>query len=168
MKVENLQLRIRPRGLFHSPAAILIACLCMGLCWQMAAGQQPQGTPSGTGQQPDSTQPGTGQQEQPFLALPARAPGYELYYRSEDHNLAFATRWGYYDGWRDGKHDSELGISKPPTEQDRYKLVPDHGMHPGIPRPEYKTAYRVAYLHGYDYGAKAVNGVNSRPTSQPQ
>ena len=77
--------------------------------------------------------------------------------------MAFATRWGYYDGWRDGKHDSQLSLSKPPTEQDRYKLVPDHGLHPDIPRTAYKAAYRTAYLHGYDYGAKSVNGISSQP-----
>ncbi len=166
MEARHLQNQKQQRGLFNSTPAILTACLCMGLCWQMAAGQQPQGSLPTTGQQPDSTQPATVQQ-QPVVGLPARAPGYELYYPSEDHNIAFATRWGYFDGWRDGKHDSELGITKVPVDQDHYKLVPDHGMHPGIPRTEYKTAYRTAYLHGYDHASRAVNGVNPQPTSQP-
>jgi len=130
---------------------IMAICLCLGLFTHRAIGQEP-----------GQTQPKVGQEETPTFGLPARAPGYELYYRNEDRTLAFATRWGYFDGWRDGKHDSELAISKLPTDQDRYKLVPDHGLHPGIPRTEYKTAYRTAYLHGYDHATKAVNGTAAR------
>ena len=132
----------------------LAVCLCIGLFSHAAISQQPYGT--------QQTQPKAGQPETPALGLPARAPGYELYYRNEDRSLAFATRWGYFDGWRDGKHDSELGILKPPTDQDRYKLVPDHGLHPGIPRTEYKIAYRTAYLHGFDHACKTVNDVDAR------
>jgi len=143
-----------PRGVFvfarASPA--LTACLFVSTMLPVAmAGQYPESTPA------------VGKQQTPQVGLPARAPGYELYYRNEDQNMAFATRWGYYDGWRDGKHDSQLSLSKPPTEQDRYKLVPDHGLHPDIPRTAYKAAYRTAYLHGYDYGAKSVNGISSQP-----
>jgi len=128
--------------------SVLFACLCVVPL-----------PPAAIAQQTPESSPEEGQQQAPPVGLPARAPGYELYYRNEDQNIAFATRWGYYDGWRDGKHDTELSLSKPPTEQDRYKLVPDHGLHPGIPRTAYKTAYRTAYLHGYDYGSKSVNGI---------
>lgn len=127
---------------------VLFACLCVVPLPPAAFAQQ----------SPEST-PEAEQQQAPPVGLPARAPGYELYYRNEDQNIAFATRWGYYDGWRDGKHDSQLSLSKPPIEQDRYKLVPDHGLHPGIPRTTYKTVYRTAYLHGFDYGSKSVNGI---------
>ncbi len=143
-----------PRGIFSfkRAAPVLFVCLCVGT------------TPSGAnaGQFPGST-PEADKQQAPPVGLPARAPGYELYYHNEDQNMAFATRWGYFDGWRDGKHDSQLSPSKPPTEQDRYKLVPDHGLHPDISRTAYKAAYRTAYLHGYDYGAKSVNGISSQP-----
>lgn len=141
---------------------IMAICLCLGLFTHRAIGQEPGQTQPKAGQEPGQTQPKGGQEETPTFGLPARAPGYELYYRNEDRTLAFATRWGYFDGWRDGKHDSELAISKLPTDQDRYKLVPDHGLHPGIPRTEYKTAYRTAYLHGYDRACKTVNGADAR------
>lgn len=93
------------------------------------------------------------QQSAPAVGLPARAPGYEHYYRNEDQATAFATRWGYADGWRDGQHDREVGKDPAPADQDRYKLAPDHGLHPGIPRATYKTLYRTAYLHGYERGS---------------
>lgn len=142
-----------PRGVrsFTRAFLVLFACLCVCTMLPVAMARQ----------FPESA-PDAKKQQGPSVGLPARAPGYELYYRNEDQNMAFATRWGYYDGWRDGKHDSELSLSKPPTEQDRYKLVPDHGLHPDIPRTTYKTVYRTAYLHGYDYGSKSVNGIKSQ------
>ena len=141
--------------------AALSVCLCVGFYTHMAVSQQAYETQPGAGQeQTPNAKPS--QPETPAYGLPARAPGYELYYRNEDRSVAFATRWGYFDGWRDGKHDSELGLTKLPTDQDRYKLVPDHGLHPGIPRTQYKTAYRTAYLHGFDHASKTVNGVDAR------
>lgn len=144
--------------------SMLATCLCLFLFSLGAIGQQPQETQPQPGQEQTQSKPG--QPATPAFALPARAPGYELYYSKEDRSIAFATRWGYFDGWRDGKHDSELGITKLPTDQDRYKLVPDHGLHPGIPRTEYKTAYRSAYLHGYDHASKTINGTDARMPSQ--
>jgi hypothetical protein len=88
------------------------------------------------------------------VGLPSRAPGYERYYQSEQGSSVFATRWGYFDGYRDGKHDRELGKSPAPTDQDRFKLVPDHGTHPEISRTSYRSIYREAYLHGYEYASK--------------
>jgi hypothetical protein len=85
------------------------------------------------------------------VGLPARAPGYDHYYRSEQASTVFATRWGYFDGYQGGKHDREFGKEPAPTEQDRYKLVPDHGVHPDLPRAKYKTIYQQAYLQGYAY-----------------
>jgi len=142
-----------PRGIlsFILAPPFPFACLCVSPLPPVARAQFPESAPDAK------------KQQGPPVGLPARAPGYELYYRNEDQNMAFATRWGYYDGWRDGKHDIQLSLSKPPTEQDRYKLVPDHGLHPDIPRTAYKAAYRTAYLHGYDYGAKSVNGISSQP-----
>jgi len=88
------------------------------------------------------------------VGLPARAPGYEHYYSSEEPSTAFATRWGYFDGYQDGKRDREFDKPAAPTEQDRYKTVPDHGLHPNLPRLQYKSLYRSAYLNGYAYGSK--------------
>jgi hypothetical protein len=36
-------------------------------------------------------------------------------------------------------------------------VVPDHGLHPDIPRARYKTLYRSAYLSGYEYATKATS-----------
>ena len=88
------------------------------------------------------------------VGLPARAPGYEHFYQSEQASTAFATRWGYFDGYQDGKRDRELGKSPAPMDQDRYKLVPDHGYHPNLSRATYKTIYQQAYLRGYGYGSQ--------------
>ena len=88
------------------------------------------------------------------VGLPARAPGYDHYYHSEQPSTAFATRWGYSDGYEDGKRDRNFGNNKAAEDQDRYKMVPDHGLHPDIPRARYKTLYRSAYLNGYNYGSK--------------
>ena len=88
------------------------------------------------------------------VALPARAPGYEHYFHPEQPATAFATRWGYHDGYDDGKRDRTEGKPSVPTDQDRYKLVPDHGYHPDIPRAKYKTLYRSAYMDGYEYAFK--------------
>lgn len=86
--------------------------------------------------------------------LPLRVPGYELYYHNEQSSDAFATRWGYYDGWTDGRHNRELGQKLKATDEDHYKLAPDHGQHPGLTRDRYKSSYRTAYLHGYEQGSK--------------
>jgi hypothetical protein len=86
--------------------------------------------------------------------LPLRAPGYEFYYHNDSGPSAFANRWGYYDGWRDGRHDRQVGLSVDPKDEDKYKLAPDHGQHPGLDRDKYKSLYRTAYLHGYERGSK--------------
>lgn len=88
------------------------------------------------------------------VGLPLSAPGYELYYHGDQGANVYATRWGYYDGWTDGRHDRGLGRPIEPTEQDHYKLAPDHGRHPDLPRDKYKNLYRTAYLHGYEQGSR--------------
>lgn len=88
------------------------------------------------------------------VGLPMRAPGYELYYHDDQAPNAFATRWGYYDGWTDGRHDRGLGRPNDANDQDHYKLAPDHGQHPGLSRDKYKNLYRTAYLRGYQQGSK--------------
>jgi hypothetical protein len=94
------------------------------------------------------------QSEDGAAGLPLSAPGYQLYYHGDQGSNVFATRWGYYDGWTDGRHDRGLGRTIEPTEQDRYKLAPDHGQHPELSRDKYKNLYRTAYLHGYEQGSK--------------
>jgi len=103
-------------------------------------------------QSPDSAQPAPSAKFP--VGLPPRAPGYDHFYQSEQASTVFATRWGYFDGYQDGKRDRELGKTVAPTDQDRYKLVPDHGYHPEIPRATYKTIYKAAYLRGYGYGSQ--------------
>ena len=90
----------------------------------------------------------------PLLGLPIRAPGYELFYHDNSSASAFANRWGYYDGWSEGRHDRQVGVIADATDHDKYKLAPDHGQHPGLDRDTYKSLYRIAYLRGYDRGSK--------------
>lgn len=90
------------------------------------------------------------------VGLPAKAPGYERYFHSEQGATAFATRWGYRDGYEDGRRDMEFNKTSTPDEHDLYKSVPDHGLHPDIPRAKYKALYRSAYLNGYEYASKSA------------
>lgn len=94
------------------------------------------------------------QEDMPVVGLPSRVPGYELYYHNDSGPAAFANRWGYFDGWTEGRHDRQVGVSVDPKEHDRYKLAPDHGQHPGLDREKYKSLYRTAYLRGYERGSK--------------
>lgn len=97
---------------------------------------------------------GSAQSDTGAVALPMRAPGYELYYHNDQPPTAFATRWGYFDGWEDGRHDREFARTIDPADHDRYKLVPDHGQHEGLTRTAYKKLYQTAYLRGYEQGLK--------------
>jgi hypothetical protein len=126
--------------IWHSAGIAFVAAVLMGgFCSAHATGQV--GTDGG-------------QDDTPMVGLPFRAPGYELYYHDDSGPAAFANRWGYFDGWTEGRHDRQLGISIDPKELDRYKLAPDHGMHPGLDRERYKSLYRTAYLRGYERGSK--------------
>jgi hypothetical protein len=97
----------------------------------------------------------TAQTHTPTASLvPPPDPGYSLYYHDSDSVPNFAARWGYHDGWEDGRHDRNHGDTLQAQEKDRYASPPEHGVHPGITRQQYMKEYRIAFLHGYEHGSR--------------
>jgi hypothetical protein len=87
-----------------------------------------------------------------FVPLPP--PGYGLYYQDSAGAPNVASRWGYNDGWEDGRHDRNHGVTVQVQEKDRYTIPPDHGVHAGMTRDQYIKVYRQAYIHGYEHGSR--------------
>ena len=49
-------------------------------------------------------------EDQPAPSMvPPPDPGYSLYYHDSEASPDFADRWGYHDGWTDGRHDRNHG-----------------------------------------------------------
>jgi hypothetical protein len=90
----------------------------------------------------------------PSSPVPPPDPGYSLYYHDSVGNPDFADRWGYHDGWTEGRHDRNHGDTFNPEEKEHFKLPPEHGDHPGITRDQYVKNYRAAYLRGYQHGSR--------------
>jgi hypothetical protein len=86
--------------------------------------------------------------------VPPPDPGYGLYFQDSAGAPNVASRWGYNDGWEDGRHDRNHGGTVQANEKDRYTIPPDHGSHAGVPRDQYIRVYRQAYLHGYEHGSR--------------
>jgi hypothetical protein len=102
-----------------------------------------------------------------MLACPARAqsgtaadyaplpdPGYGLYYHDTQGAPNVTVRWGYHDGWTDGRHDRNHGDTHRAQDKEHYLMPPDHGAHPGMTHDQYVKAYRDAYIHGYERGTR--------------
>jgi hypothetical protein len=85
---------------------------------------------------------------------PLPDPGYGLYYQDSAGAPNLASRWGYNDGWEDGRRDRNHGDTAQVQEKDRYTIPPDHGVHPGMTRDQYIRIYRQAYTHGYEHGSR--------------
>jgi hypothetical protein len=92
--------------------------------------------------------------ESTTLPVPAPDPGYGLYYHDSQVAPAVANRWGYHDGWSEGRHDRNHGDTFTPEEKDHYREPPEHGGHPGMTRDQYVKQYRAAYAHGYQHGSR--------------
>ncbi len=88
------------------------------------------------------------------LPVPPPDPGYGLYYHDSQSAPAAANRWGYHDGWSEGRRDRNHGDSFTPEEKDHYQDPPEHGGHPGMTREQYVKQYRTAYTHGYKHGSR--------------
>jgi hypothetical protein len=84
--------------------------------------------------------------------VPPPDPGYGLYFQDSAGAPNVASRWGYNDGWEDGRHDRNHGETAQAQEKDRYTIPPDHGSR--VPRDQYIRMYRQAYLHGYEHGSR--------------
>jgi hypothetical protein len=90
----------------------------------------------------------------PAEYVPLPDPGYGLYFHDTVAAPNVATRWGYHDGWTDGRRDRNHGDTHPAQEKSHYLTPPDHGAHPGMMRDQYEKAYRAAYAHGYEHGSR--------------
>lgn len=86
--------------------------------------------------------------------VPLADPGYGLYYHDAQGAPNAATRWGYHDGWTEGRHDRNHGDVQRVQQKDHYLTPPDHGAHPGVMHDQYVKAYRDAYVHGYEHGSR--------------
>jgi hypothetical protein len=87
-------------------------------------------------------------------AVPQQDPGYGLYYHDPQAAPNVATRWGYHDGWEDGRRDRNHGDDLRPQDKAHYLTPIDRGTHFGMTRDRYAQAYRVAYLRGYEHGSR--------------
>lgn len=81
-------------------------------------------------------------------------PGYGLYYHDAEAAPNLATRWGYHDGWEDGRHDRNHGDELRPEDKPHYMTPPEHGAHFGVTREQYNQSYRTAYSRGYQHGSR--------------
>ena len=88
------------------------------------------------------------------LYVPPPDPGYGLYYHDTAAAPNAATRWGYHDGWEEGRHDRNHGDPGDSKQKAHYLTPPDHGGHPGMTRDQYEKIYRTAYNHGYEHGSR--------------
>jgi hypothetical protein len=86
--------------------------------------------------------------------IPLPDPGYGLFYHDTQEAPDFAARWGYHDGWTDGRRDRNLGESGAAEETGRFKSPPDHNKSVGLTRDQYVRGYRQAYVRGYSQGMR--------------
>jgi hypothetical protein len=86
--------------------------------------------------------------------VPLPQPGYGLFYQDSAGAPNVASRWGYNDGWEDGRHDRNHGELAKVDEKERYTMPPEHGVHAGMTRDQYIKVYRAAYMHGYEHGSR--------------
>jgi hypothetical protein len=84
--------------------------------------------------------------------LPPAAPGYHIYFRDDDGLLIKPERWGYHDGWLQGRLDISEGRQRDTkTNADSIKVLL-HGTAGNLPESQYRRVYRSAYLRGYEHG----------------
>ncbi len=89
--------------------------------------------------------------------LPLPDPGYGLYYHDADQSPNPATRWGYHDGWMDGRRDRNHGepaVGDDIRQKEKYLNPPIHGSSSTSGREQFNSLYRAAYTHGYDHGSR--------------
>jgi len=86
--------------------------------------------------------------------VPSQDPGYGLYYHDAEAAPNLTARWGYHDGWEDGRRDRNHGDELRPEDKPRYLTPTEHGAHFGMTREQYNQAYRTAYARGYQHGSR--------------
>jgi hypothetical protein len=95
-----------------------------------------------------------GAQSQSATGTVPSDPGYGIYYHDAEAAPNLATRWGYHDGWEDGRQDRNHGDVLRPEDKPHYMTPPEHGAHFGVTRQQYNQAYRSAYSRGYEHGSR--------------
>ena len=85
----------------------------------------------------------------PGFAPPPESRYWQAYH--EDRLPNYPARWGFHAGESDGQRDRATGHSFRPTHDDAYKHVPSSEGIP-VPRSEFKSIYRDAYVRGYEAG----------------
>jgi hypothetical protein len=86
--------------------------------------------------------------------VPLPDPGYGLYYHDSEDQPNIATRWGYHDGWEDGRRDRNGGESGEAKDKPRYLKPPNHDLEGKLSRDQYQVLYKQSYQRGYEHGAK--------------
>jgi hypothetical protein len=84
--------------------------------------------------------------------LPPPDPGYGLYFHQSDGALEKPERWGYHDGWMQGRLDRSEGHEQSAKQQAAYTKGLRHGTSGTLPEEQYLRVYRSAYLRGYEHG----------------
>jgi hypothetical protein len=97
-----------------------------------------------------------GQEERPLLSnIPTRDPGYVLFFHDADNAPNIAYRWGYHEGWLDGRKARDLGVMDVASDQQpKYMTPPEHERPAGVTRMQYMRDYRNAYQRGYIQGTR--------------
>jgi len=86
--------------------------------------------------------------------LPPPDPGYGLYFHGDDGALEKPQRWGYHDGWLQGRRDRSEGRQQDPRKEEAYTKGLHHGAFGDLPEEQYLRVYRSAYLRGYEHGRR--------------
>jgi hypothetical protein len=85
--------------------------------------------------------------------VPSPSPGYDLFFHDSDAAPDIPSRWGYHDGWLQGRRSRQAGSSDAGLERTpQYVRPPDDGRPVGMDRNEYVHAYRNAFRRGYERG----------------
>ncbi|MCU1312679.1 MAG: hypothetical protein JWM54_436 [Acidobacteriaceae bacterium] len=85
--------------------------------------------------------------------VPLPDPGYGFYYHDSDAEPNIATRWGYHDGWEDGRRDRNHGETAEAKDKPRFSRPANHDLEGRLSRDQYQSLYRQAYQRGYEHGA---------------
>lgn len=84
--------------------------------------------------------------------MPPPDPGYGLYYHGDHGLIEQAIRWGYHEGWKQGREDRDRGHEADPKGSENYRRAPEHRNNPGLSREQYRRVYRNAFVRGYEHG----------------
>ena len=88
----------------------------------------------------------------PYVPLPD--PGYSLYFHDTPSSPNIPARWGYHEGWMDGRRDRNKGEIDDSKTKEHYLSPPPHDLETGLTHDSYVKGYRTAYQKGYEHGSR--------------